>query len=60
MVFAMVLVIGVGAVQAAEMPGSDPASAAAAERGKPLYAQYCASCHDQPTGCSIERSASIA
>lgn len=42
---------------ASEMPAADPASAAAAERGKPLYAERCASCHDQPTGRTPHREA---
>lgn len=45
------------AAPASEMPAADPESAAAAERGKPLYAERCASCHDQPTGRTPHREA---
>ncbi len=53
----LLMALGVGVVHAAEMPGSDPAAAAAAERGKPLYQQYCASCHDQASGRTPHRDA---
>ncbi len=55
--FAIVYLVGSGVVRAAEVPQVDPAAAAAAERGRPLYAQYCASCHDQPTGRTPHREA---
>ncbi|MFO0687277.1 MAG: PQQ-binding-like beta-propeller repeat protein [Myxococcota bacterium] len=42
---------------ASETPAADPESAAAAERGKPLYEQRCASCHDAPTGRTPHRTA---
>lgn len=42
---------------ASDMPYSDPAATAAAERGATLYAQRCASCHDQPTGRTPHRAA---
>ncbi len=45
------------AAQAAEMPASNPAAAEAAARGKPLYDQHCASCHDQATGRAPHRDA---
>lgn len=53
-------VLGVGwacAAAASDVTVRDAASAEAAQRGKPLYAEHCASCHDQPTGRTPHRNA---